>query len=104
MSARLLLEVALRILGVWFIFTAVNAFTATVSFYLSGGWGGPSVDLARLFFASGVGVVVQAALGLILCAPVVAPRFYCEQADGGESPIRVGPGDIYHTACFVQDS
>jgi hypothetical protein len=34
MSARLLLEVALRILGVWFIFTAVNALTMTASFYL----------------------------------------------------------------------
>lgn len=103
MSARLLLEVALRILGVWFIFTAVNALMMTASFYLSGGWGGPGVDLARMFFASCAGVIVQAALGLglIFYAPVVAARFYREQADAGESQVCVGPGDIYPTACFV---
>lgn len=103
MSARLLLEVALRILGVWFIFTAVNALTTTASFYLSGGWGEPSVDLTRWFFVSGISVVVQSALGLglIFFAPVMAARFYREQADAGESQARVGAGGIYRIACFV---
>jgi hypothetical protein len=103
MSARLLFEVALRILGVWFVFTALNGIAMAASIYLSGGLGGTGVDPTRWFFASGISVVVQSAfgLGLILCAANVAARFYPEQVDATESQVRVGPGDIYHIACFV---
>ena len=103
MSARLLLEVALRILGIWFIVAALNALATTAAMYQSGGWGGSSGEVSRWFFASGVSIVVQFALGLglIICAPVFAARFYREQTDAAESQVRVGPGDIYHIACLV---
>lgn len=104
MSARILLEVTLRILGLWFIFTSVNTLTTTVSFYWSGGWGASvGADMTSIVIAHCVSIAVQVAigLGLIVCAPSMAARFYREEADAGESPVRVGPGDIYHTACFV---
>ncbi len=103
MSARIFLEVTLRILGLWYIFTSLNTLTTTVSFYMSGGWAPASAEMTSFAIAHGVSIAVQVAigLGLIVCAPSVAARFYREEADAGESPVRVGPGDIYHTACFV---
>ncbi len=103
MSARILLEVTLRILGLWYIFTSLNTLTTTVSFYMSGGWAPASAEMTSFAIAHGVSIAVQVAigLGLIVCAPSVAARFYREEADAGESPGRVGPGDLYHTACFV---
>lgn len=103
MSARILLEVMLRILGLWYLFTSLNNLTTTVSFYMSGGWAPASAEMTSFVIAQGVSIAVQVAigLGLILCAPNVAARFYREEADAGESQVRVGPGDLYHTACFV---
>lgn len=103
MSARILLEVTLRILGLWYLFTSLNTLTTTVSFYVSGGWGSAGAEMTSFAIAQGVSIAVQVAigLGLILGAPSVAARFYREEADAGESQVRVGPGDIYHTACFV---
>lgn len=104
MSARILLEVTLRILGLWYLFTSLNNLTTTVSFYMSGGWDSSAGDqMTNYAIAQGVSIAVQIAigLGLIFGAPSVAARLYREETDAGESPVRVGPGDIYHTACFV---
>ncbi len=103
MSARILLEVALRILGLWFLFTSVNILTTTVSLYMTNIWGSGNVDMTNYLVAYGVNFAVQFAIGLgaIRYAPVVAARFYPAEADDDKSPTRIGPGDLYHTACFV---
>lgn len=103
MSARQLFEVALRILGVWFVLSSITTMTMTASLYLSGGLAGTGVNTARWVFASGVNFLIEfvIGLGLILYAPVVTGFCYRKQDDAEESEIRIGPGDIYHVACFV---
>ena len=36
MNARLLLEIALRVFGVWFVFHSINSLMSAASIYLSG--------------------------------------------------------------------
>jgi hypothetical protein len=99
MSARLLMEVALRVLGIWFLLSSIVTMTPMASYYLA------NVSLGGLgvLISYGVAFVVQLALGVMLIrwAPSMAARFYPLDADEPEPQIRVGPGDIYHTACFV---
>ncbi len=103
MSARTLLEVALRILGVWCVVSTVHTLTTSASIYLAGGWGQTGVDMAGWFFASGLSSFVQLMLGvaLICFAPAIAASLYPDTPDADQSLSRVGPGDLYHTACFV---
>jgi len=73
------------------------------SFYMTNIWGSGNANMTNYLIALGVNFAVQLAIGLgsIRYAPVVAARFYPAEADDEESPARVRPGDLYHTACFV---
>jgi hypothetical protein len=102
MSAKLLLEVALRILGLWFIFSALPGLASTASWFIAEGFATSGVDF-YYFVPSGISFIVQALLGLaaIYWAPNISARFYPPDVEASQSPTRIGPGDIYHTACFV---
>jgi hypothetical protein len=95
MSARTLLEVALRLLGICLCLVAITHMTANVSFLLLNPW---AVTDFLSFFAP---VVVQLLLGflLIVFARRIAAWFYPRNEEVLQ--IAVGPGDIYRTACFV---
>lgn len=103
MSARLLIEVALRVLGLWFLLNSVVTMTETASWHLANVLAGGSDVGTHFLVLSGVAVAVQLALGVMLIrwAPGMAARFYPPDAEKPEPQIRVGPGDIYQTACFV---
>jgi hypothetical protein len=96
MSGRLLLEIALRISGLWFLFTAITTLTATLSVLSVSGW-------TDYLWGAVASVVAQFLLGgaLVFCAPAVARWFYPAAAESEGSPVSVGPGDVYRTACFV---
>jgi hypothetical protein len=105
MSARVLLEIALRVFGIWYVFLAVNSLLSSASLVVGSLLSIPGTNLGNPFIAGGFFVVflVQLLLGgaLIYGAPAIAVRFY---PPGGESEtprVSVGPGDVYRTACFV---
>lgn len=106
MSARLLFEVALRVLGIWLLVNSVNTLILTASSHLASqsnsmvpGWENYLVAYAMTF-------VVQSVLGVVLLyfAPNIAALFYqavIENDATNDPSIRIGPGDVYHIACFV---
>jgi len=96
MSGRLLFEIALRVLGVWFFLTSINSLLLTLSLYFDGAPGSYWLGYAATF-------VAQLMLGvmLVVFAPAMAARFYPSVSDIVEPRMAVGPGDIYRTACFV---
>ena len=100
MSARILFEVALRVLGVWLFFSAISGLMSLVSFYLTSG---TLPGATSYVVASAVSIFVQSLMSgaLILGAPRLAERFYPRKAEEQELRIAVGPGDVYRTACFV---
>ncbi|MCI0333153.1 MAG: hypothetical protein L0228_08020 [Planctomycetes bacterium] len=102
MSARLLLEVALRILGLWLLASTISTVTFMASWYVADGGATGGVGLNYLV-STGAYAVVQSALGIALIrwAPNISARFYPSDVQESEPQIHVGPGDIYHTACFV---
>jgi hypothetical protein len=102
MSAKLLLEVALRILGLWLLFSALPGLASSVPWFIGEAFatsGGKFHYLA----STGISFIVQALLGLVALywAPNISARFYPSDIEAPQSPIRIGPGDFYHTACFV---
>ncbi len=103
MSARLLLEVALRVLGLWFALHSVITLAAIAPIYLSTVWDSSIPNMTAYLVTTGVTSIVRFALGaaLICWAPGIAARFYPPDAESEEPRIRVGPGDVYRTACFV---
>ena len=103
MSARLLLEIGLRVLGFWFFFTAFNGLIEMAAVLLRVGNLPGQTDY---ILVSGAPTVVQVFLGaaFVVWAPVIAGWFYPQQGEQREhsEPQRaVGAGDIYRTACFV---
>ena len=103
MSARLLLEVALRVLGLWFAFHSIITLAERIPIYLGAVWGSLIPNTTSYLVTTGVTFVVQFALGaaLIYWAPGIAAKFYPPDAENEEPRIGVGPGDVYRTACFV---
>ena len=107
MTARVLFEVALRILGLWILYTAITAMTSMTSWYFAIEPTG-AIDVTTYLVLTGFFVAVHLALGVTLIgwALGIAARFYppdslLSDATNSEPQRRVGPGDIYHTACFV---
>ena len=100
MSARLLLEIALRVLGIWFFIDSIPDLMSTTSFLLS-----RAVPLGQTDYilVTIVTIIARMLLGgaMVLGAPAVAARFYPPDSERGESRLAVGSGDIYRTACFV---
>jgi hypothetical protein len=108
MSARLLFEVALRILGMWYVFASIVGLASTVASWqlIAGSIGGQNVGGYVLLEALILAVQLAMSVALIRWAPAIAARFYpadssLPDAENPESRLRVGPGDVYHTACFV---
>jgi hypothetical protein len=97
MSARLLVEIALRVMGLWFFFTAIGSLTTTVSVILSVPSG--------TFYIWGLiaTIVVQLLIGgvLVFCAPAMAAWFYPTVDEMEPTQRAIGPGDVYRTASFV---
>lgn len=107
MTARQLMEVALRVLGVWFVAQAVfdtAQWAASYSFFP----GTMGVTQAAFFAAAVIVGAVQLALGiaLIFVASRIANRFYANEpaAEGAPSRIglsQIGPGHLYHVASYL---
>ncbi|MCA9146560.1 MAG: hypothetical protein KDB05_27460, partial [Planctomycetales bacterium] len=78
MSARLLLEIALRVFGIWFVFHSVNSLMSAASVYLSIYSAAPIPNLAYFVGAHLATFIVQILFGCaLLCwAPKIAVRFY----------------------------
>ena len=107
MTARLLFEVALRILGLIFLFSAVFTLTTIMSWYFAT-VPTAGIDVETYLMLTCITVAVHLALGVVLIwwAPCIAARFYppdslLPDATSPQPQRRVGPGDVYHTACFV---
>ncbi len=98
MSARTFVEVALRVMGIWYFVTAIHTLTATVIYFASTpaqagfSWG--------TYVATGVPGPILGAL-LTYFAPAIAAWFYPASAADNEPSWAIGPGDLYHTASFV---
>jgi hypothetical protein len=102
MSARLLLEVALRLLGFWFLFDSIVNTVTSAAWYMAaaGAVGGfEAYYLSRL--GAYLAVTLPLSLVLIRWAPNIAIRFYPVDLQISEPQARIGPGDLYHTACFA---
>lgn len=104
MTARLLLEVALRVLGLWVLLNALLGITSTGSLFLSemnlhGDVG--MVDPA--IWSSGTTVGMHFMLGVLLIwlAPAISASFYPQDLENEALEVRIGPGDVYRVACFV---
>ncbi len=101
MSARLILEVALRVLGFWFLLYSVDNLVNTVAVHIAfqgkpPGVGLPvSAHLLMLTVHVGVGPL------LIYLAPTISAWFYAPRCDNDSNVIHVGPRDVYRIACFV---
>ena len=97
MTARLLFEIALRVLGLWFFFTSIVTLTTivTVSFSIPG----PTGYLRGAAATN----VAQFVIGILLVyfAPAMSAWFYPSVAQSEAPRVAVGPGDIYRAACFV---
>lgn len=103
MSTRLLLEVAIRVLGIWMVFSAITGATSIAVGYLPFLWSYPVVGLAESLIGSGLAVVVHSGVGAVAvwCAPWIAARFYPARSEDAQLLFKVGPGDVYRVACFV---
>jgi hypothetical protein len=103
MSTRILLEVSIRFLGLWSVFTAINGLVVA-PFYMPSIWGSaqPGPLIAACIFST-VAASVQGLLGAMLIgwAPRIAARFYPAGPEEIELHLKIGPGDLYHVACFV---
>jgi hypothetical protein len=100
MTARLLLEVLIRVLGLWYVVAMVSGLAAAVFVAVPG-----SRDSIPLHWtlSYGAAIIVQGVLGvaLLLGAPRIARRFYGRRTEDAEIRLAVGPGDVYRIACFV---
>lgn len=98
MSARRILEVALRIMGLWLLFAGMAGLSKFGTIWLTD-W----MITKEHIVSYSVAVVWQLLLGAALLgwAPRIAMRFYPPESDSGELIVAVGPGDMYRIACFV---
>ncbi len=102
MSARLLLEISLRVLGLWLVFKIV-ALAMVVPLFMSNIWSSVGSDstLYILFYILPTALQVVLGAALTYCAPRIAAVFYPPHAETERLQINVGPGDVYRTASFV---
>lgn len=103
MSARLLLEVALRVLGIWFLCMAIMDASTSI-WYLSAVFGQSSRPFGfygLIYFGISVAIRLAIGIALIRWAPGISARFYPADRPSEEQRTTVSPGDIFHTACFV---
>jgi hypothetical protein len=104
MSARLLLEVAIRVIGLWLVFTTISGLPTTALLILPVIWStAPPSSLLPSIIAFGVSIIVQGVFGALLAwwAPWIASRFYARGSEEVQVHLAVGPGDVYRIACFV---
>lgn len=103
MNARLLLEIALRVFGLCFIFYLFSNLMSVLPFYLSNFSVGQVPNMPYIIGAIFGSFLLQMLLGgaLVCWAPNIATWFYPPGSEGGELRTSVGPGDIYRTACFM---
>ena len=103
MSARLLLEISIRVLGLWFALDAVVGLMSMVPYYLSTFWNASVPNATGYLVAMGLTHAFRLTLSavLVLWAPGIAARFYPAGAVEEEMQIKIGPGDVYRTVCFV---
>ena len=102
MTPRDLVEVALRVMGIWFVAVAIVSLAMTISYVLSDTWGSVLGQPGWLL-GSLVMVVAQFAVGAVLMyrAPSIAAWFYRNDSASAATPVHILPGDAYHIACFV---
>ncbi len=103
MSARLLLEVAIRVMGLWFALDALVGLTTQVPNYLAMMWNFPIPNVGSSILAAGLTYGLQFALGAaaVYWAPSIAARLYPTVDESDELRVNIGPGDVYRTACCV---
>lgn len=100
MPARLLLEIAIRVLGLWFFFKAIIDLANTAYYFVEP----TSLFLPQeMITTAWVPIAVQAALGVILTwwGPWISARFYSGRTGDLQLHLNIGPGDVYRVACFV---
>jgi hypothetical protein len=101
MQARLLLEVALRLLGLWLVFQSIVGLVTFLTILPS--LLGNSPAAANYAASAGISIFANAVIGVfvIWMAPRIAAFFYPLQAGEPEVSLGIGPGDLYHIACFI---
>jgi hypothetical protein len=103
-TGRLLTEVGLRLIGLWYVFAAIESVVNSASYVLHGYL---NQSTANYSFAGATIAVVVAmaklamAVFIIYLAPAIAARFYPTESEPVDAKPAIGPGDVYHTACFV---
>jgi hypothetical protein len=100
MTLRILLIVAIRLIGLSTLLNAIINLTQFASYYgFSGSFQIPAAHLIRV----GLQVLVQGLLGALLIrwAPWIAARLCPAGHADTEVHLNVGPGDLYHITCFV---
>jgi hypothetical protein len=118
------MEIAMRVLGLWCVFTAVSSLIRSVHIYatfISGGQVTGFSFLSYLPLVTEAVVLLLLGASLIWWAPWIAARFYPARPSGSEvggildqdgrplaenpasseTRVQVGPGDLYRIACFV---
>jgi hypothetical protein len=102
MKARLLLEVAIRLLGLWMSFESFVEGVAFLS-YMPGLLGGQVPGAEYYLVTVAVSVVAKVVVGVIalIKAPRIASWIYPDESGDSEIALGVRPGDLYHIACFI---
>lgn len=100
MSARLVTEVALRVMGLWLVAAAIGAFADSLYFFLPGTLNQGTLWMVMMFAGASVsrGLVGGA---LIYWAPAIAAQWYPPDARADSTMASVGPGALYRVACLV---
>lgn len=101
MSARVVFEVGVRLIGFWLVVHGVQTLVHMISV-----WNTTHVrqNLNAEFILSYLGL--SASYGLVgaaslYFAPQISRRVYPETDPDTLTPSQVGPGDVYRIACFV---
>ncbi len=104
MSARCLLEVAIRVLGLWLVVTSIGVALAMLSYLLSM-WipATPGSLRPRYLTPQFLAVGLQGLFGIVLTwrAPWIAEWFYPPEPDEDRILLNVSPGDAYRIASFL---
>jgi hypothetical protein len=105
MSTRILLIVAIRLMGLAYVFTAINGLLGTMVFLsaLCGSPGLPSLGFRAQSVTAIGAAVIRGLLGglLVWITPRIATRFCAAGCENVPLQLNVGPGDVYRLACFV---
>lgn len=104
MPARLLFEIAIRVLGLWSAVVAASSLAGVVCYLYPGMSGslGPG-SIPDVIIAYGVPICVQGLLGIMLIwrGPWLAARFYPANSGDAQIQLNVGSGDVHRIACCV---